>query len=297
VKDEYGLIQKILRKINPASSEYEKESKYVSISVDNYKDILSDILGIRILHLFKSDHAKIDDAIRDTFDIIGKPEVKYATGDSASDEENREDKYSYRQQKEGYRSVHYDISYRDDRDLILFELQVRSVFEHGFAEIDHQIRYPNLSNVTMLSNVAALFSKVTGLSDEVATYFEYFKKEYEDLNSTIQDLTEKNTELANKISNIDKAGIIEHAVVDSQSNPHSNSVIWGPQGAPTGSAQIHATVAYTLGQNANNDNNYQQVSMAHSFDVSKLIDSRNYAEKIKDIDSDKKSDHENSTDR
>lgn len=210
----------------------------MSIDIDNYKGMISDILGIRILHLFKSDHVEIDNAIRDTFEVIGKPEVKYATGDSASNEKNRDDKYSYKHQKEGYRSVHYDISYRDDRDLILFELQVRSVFEHGFAEIDHQIRYPNLSNVTMLSNVAALFSKVTGLSDEVASYFEYFKKEYTDLQSTIQALTEKNTELTNKLSSIDKANIFENAVVDSKSLPNSNSVIWGPQGAPTGSIQL-----------------------------------------------------------
>ena len=45
----------------------------------------------------------------------------------------------------GYRSVHYLLKSLPGKRVHIAELQVRTLFEEGWSEIDHQVRYPRLS--------------------------------------------------------------------------------------------------------------------------------------------------------
>lgn len=57
-----------------------------------------------------------------------------------------------------YRSIHYIIRYKD----LYFEIQVRTLFEEGWLEFDHRIKYPyNQSNKKKQEFLAILNSIVT----------------------------------------------------------------------------------------------------------------------------------------
>ena len=59
LKETSHLLEKIVRK------RAAKEKKYINISVDNYFSIVTDLIGIRALHLFKDEYLAIDSSIRE----------------------------------------------------------------------------------------------------------------------------------------------------------------------------------------------------------------------------------------
>jgi len=61
VKDPIHLLTKIVRKRKEAIKEKNNKSKYLSINVKNYKEIITDLVGLRAIFLFKH-HWKIVDS-------------------------------------------------------------------------------------------------------------------------------------------------------------------------------------------------------------------------------------------
>jgi len=59
-KDSEHLIEKIIRKTPERREKYGKDFKF---TVDNYSDEITDLLGIRVIHLFKEDWEKIHDFV------------------------------------------------------------------------------------------------------------------------------------------------------------------------------------------------------------------------------------------
>ena len=70
----------------------------------------------------------------------------------------------------GYRSVHYLLKLQPEKQLHLVELQVRTLFEEGWSEIDHQIRYPNLTDNPYLAEFLTIFNRLAGSADEMGTF-------------------------------------------------------------------------------------------------------------------------------
>lgn len=100
-----------------------------------YKDILdiTDLCGVRIICYFSDEVDKIADSIREIFLV---------------DEENSIDKREMMQATQfGYLSLHYICSLRPEdgyeKELteIRFEIQIRTVLQHAWAEIEHDLGY------------------------------------------------------------------------------------------------------------------------------------------------------------
>ena len=73
VKKPTHLIEKIIRK--------GQKYKDRNISVDNYKEIVTDLIGIRVLHLFKDDWQNIHHEILNLWDTKETPQVNIRRGD------------------------------------------------------------------------------------------------------------------------------------------------------------------------------------------------------------------------
>ncbi len=119
VKDESSLVKKIEK----------KGHKYNSIN-----DI-TDLIGIRIITYFEDDVDKIAKIIEKEFKI---------------DIDNSIDKRKKDYDKFGYQSLHYIISISSDRSNLpeykkykhlKAEIQIRSVLQHAWAEMEHDIGY------------------------------------------------------------------------------------------------------------------------------------------------------------
>ena len=136
IKDPEHLIEKIIRG--------KMEKPRLSINIDNYGCIVNDLVGVRTLHLFKEDWEAIHRFIVKTWELKQNPVANI----SAQDSERLVEKY----QENGceiiehpyeYRSVHYVILFeRSKSQKIPVEIQVRTILEEAWSEIDHLVRYP-----------------------------------------------------------------------------------------------------------------------------------------------------------
>src|SRR5262249_2696289 len=70
----------------------------------------------------------------------------------------------------GYRSVHYVCSTQPLQRKVLAEIQVRTIFEEGWSEVDHRVRYPNYSNDQLVAYFLTIFNRLAGSADEMGTF-------------------------------------------------------------------------------------------------------------------------------
>lgn len=144
IKDELRLIEKINRVNN------EIEAGTPSITEKNYQKRVGDLLGVRIICLRLSDVEKIEAYLKllseeNILYFVKGPEQKRSfilPGDTGvSIPEDTGMRYT------GYSSIHYQIKLGENSDAppelkdFLFELQLRTIIEEAWSEIDHKYRY------------------------------------------------------------------------------------------------------------------------------------------------------------
>lgn len=189
VKDPEHLLAKIVRK------KQENYRKYRKLDKTNYEKFLTDLIGIRCLVLFKSDWKSFHSYIMSKFENDANLYIK----DSLVDfDENEEHYYLAEKPKvhirngdsreiydgllspdcvidgKVYRSVHYIIKYKG----VYLEIQVRTLFEEGWGEVDHTIVYPYFQKDPILKEYTELLNRLSGLADEMSDFF-YRVKELE----------------------------------------------------------------------------------------------------------------------
>lgn len=168
IKDSAHLMAKILRK------QLQQSPKYQDISVDNYAAIITDLIGIRVLHLFKDDALILDHYIREKYHFYETPTCFYRLGDDTS--YLSDERFVKKVHDIGYRSIHYIIETGDKDDRVYVEIQMRTLFEEGWSEIDHIIRYPNLSDDPDIEHFLKLFNSSASFADEMANSIRIIKK-------------------------------------------------------------------------------------------------------------------------
>ena len=168
------LIEKIIR----------KGKKYVDrgISVETYKKIVTDLIGIRVLHLFKDDWRGIHEDIMNLWEIRETPQINIRRGDynvAQLQESISELNCEIVVRDHGYRSVHYLIGIPVTRkDEILVEIQVRTVFEEAWSEIDHLMRYPYDVDNPIITEYLGIFNRIVGSADEMGTFIKKMKSQF-----------------------------------------------------------------------------------------------------------------------
>ncbi|THJ32398.1 addiction module component [Lampropedia aestuarii] len=175
VKDPSHLIEKIIRK-KASDADFKDEddsepSKYKNLNINNYHEIITDLIGIRALHLFKDDCFNINDEISRLWEKAESPVAYVRSGDSDS----IIDKYKFhgldvKDHPAGYRSVHHVVKARPLNRDIYFEIQIRTIFEEGWSEIDHKVRYPNFSNDQQIMYFLGIFNRLAGSADEMGGF-------------------------------------------------------------------------------------------------------------------------------
>lgn len=93
----------------------------------------------------------------------------------------------------GYRSLHYLIKSKPDKQEVVAEIQVRTIFEEGWSEIDHRIRYPYDTDNPILKYYLVLFNRLAGNADEMGSFVRFLTNELDQINNLHQkELHEKN---------------------------------------------------------------------------------------------------------
>jgi len=188
IKNPEHLIEKIIRK--------KVENQSWDITIANYKDEVTDLIGIRALHLFKEDWEIIHDFICKTWNQKGKPVANFRKGDAEEiinfykkkDCETNEHQF-------GYRSVHYLLETQPTSIKHIVEIQVRTIFEEAWAEIDHTVRYPyNLDN-EVFYRFLLILNRLAGSADEMGSFIIMLQNDLSLREKELNEKTEENQRL------------------------------------------------------------------------------------------------------
>lgn len=168
IKDSKHLVRKIIRKLTDG----EPVEKYKTISVDNYKNIITDLIGVRAIYLFKSDWQIVHEHIRSRWNLKENEKVViyHRNGDDLRMYSGYPDCIK-EQHAHAYRSIHYIIPVAHIQSKQVFcEIQSRTIFEEGWSEIDHKVRYPDFSEDENLKGYLQIFNRLAGGADEMGDY-------------------------------------------------------------------------------------------------------------------------------
>lgn len=155
VKDRDSLENKIIR----------KNDKY------KYLSDITDIVGVRIITYFDDEVDQIATMIEEEFDI---------------DQNNSVDKRKIDNDKFGYRSLHYVAKLKKDRINLSeyssygtqkFEFQIRTILQHSWAEIEHDLGYKGEFEIP--STAKRTFYRVAALLEQADIEFVKLKSTIE----------------------------------------------------------------------------------------------------------------------
>lgn len=201
VKNAEHLIEKIIRK--------KMENPEREITVDTYLTEITDLIGIRVLHLFKDEWSAIHQNILNTWDLKEQVVAYYRTGDDIRVFE--ENACTPKEHRSGYRSIHYTIKCQLTKLETYAEVQVRTIFEEAWSEIDHTVRYPYDMNNPLLGQYLLIFNRLAGSADEMGSfilnlrnYFQKIQEENQKINQEKEKATQQLQETINKLKISDK---------------------------------------------------------------------------------------------
>lgn len=172
VKEPDHRIAKIIRKT--------LERPHVGITAENFASRITDLLGLRILHLFKEDWIPIHDFIVSAWELAEPPPANVRKGDGEwVIQAFAERGCAIHEHRFGYRSVHYVIRLQPSNGPRVAEIQVRTIFEEAWGEIDHRMRYPYEMGNPMLARFLESFNRLAGHADEMGSFIRFLKAERE----------------------------------------------------------------------------------------------------------------------
>lgn len=177
IKEPDHLIEKIIRKRST------NDLKYRSMTTSDYYKYITDLIGCRILLVYKHDWEKVHDYLVGVFPddpslyidenqyalsydvapsiaFMAEPPVAHMRlGDPEiypPSMQIERDRY--------YRSLHYIIRYEE----YYIELQVRTLFEEAWGEVDHDVLY---KDNPYLVDFSKLINRISGAGDAMSSYF------------------------------------------------------------------------------------------------------------------------------
>lgn len=170
VKDAEHLIEKIIRK--------RQSNPNRIITIKNYREQITDLVGLRVLHLFKEDWVQIHEEIKSCWHLHENATANIRQGDSNEYiAQFRKEGLEVKYHDAGYRSIHYLVAFNPQKETVIAEIQVRTIFEEAWSEIDHCTRYPYAINDKAIGGLLLIFNRLVGSADELGSYIKKLSEE------------------------------------------------------------------------------------------------------------------------
>lgn len=190
-------LESLLVKIISKRSEFIRDERniYNAVSDENYRDIFSDLVGIRLIlsyrgqwndmhreivklfpypsdGVFEDDGRFLPHPLDGSNLMVERPVAYYCPGDDVSIYDNADIEKEIKES--GYRSVHYTVSFHG----VYVEIQVRTIYDEAWSDCNHSYVYKKDSHVSHealkeLSDILGLFTRASdGLNDIMHDVFE-----------------------------------------------------------------------------------------------------------------------------
>jgi putative GTP pyrophosphokinase len=159
IKDPDHLRDKLIRKWQEAKA----RGKNFSINKNNLFVKVNDLAGFRILHLYTRQFQHIDECLKRIFAeqlyrVVEGPSAR--TWDDESRQYFRSINTRFIKSSTLYTSVHYVIS-PNQRTTYNCEIQVRTLAEELWGEVDHTLNYPHESESVSCREQIKVLARVT----------------------------------------------------------------------------------------------------------------------------------------
>ncbi len=183
VKDPYHLIEKIIRKRST------NDVKYGDMLASDYYKYITDLIGCRILLVYKRDWEKVHNHLTSFFPNDASRYIDCNHFASSYDAADASTSHPYMAEppvahtrlgdpeiyqnklkvlnNHYYRSLHYVLRY----GTYYVEIQVRTLFDEAWGEVDHDVLYPYHKSDKVLVGFSQLLNRVAGTGDEMSAYF------------------------------------------------------------------------------------------------------------------------------
>ncbi|WP_420476523.1 (p)ppGpp synthetase [Noviherbaspirillum sp. ST9] len=162
LKDPDHLAEKIARKLSDPDAE--------PITTDNFFSRITDLSGVRVLHLYQDQfpkiHEFIDRKIREGDWYLAETPKAYSW-DPEAREFFEKLGLEVKLKESHYTSIHYLIKPKPD-SIVCCEIQVRTLFEEIWGEIDHTINYPSPSQSRACKEQLRVLSKLVSTGTRLA---------------------------------------------------------------------------------------------------------------------------------
>jgi ppGpp synthetase/RelA/SpoT-type nucleotidyltranferase len=173
LKDSSRLKEKIERK---------ESQKGITITKDSFFNEITDLIGVRVMHLYFDQfhliHKEIIKQVENGEWVLFEQPKAYTWDPETEELFNKLGITTTR--KDSYTSVHYVIKPNSKDNMFCCEIQVRTLFEEIWGEIDHLINYPNKTKSIACSEQLRVLSKFastgTRLADSIFRSYNDHKK-------------------------------------------------------------------------------------------------------------------------
>jgi ppGpp synthetase/RelA/SpoT-type nucleotidyltranferase len=173
MKHRVKSIESLRRKVTQRAIEAKRSKQHLNIAPDNLFEVVTDLAGIRIIHLHTDQIGAIHAALLDFFDQERLRLVEDPTANCWDGEfESLFAKFGIRSRSRDsmYTTIHYVVE-ANKRTKITCEVQVRTLMDEVWGEVSHRVNYPEESSSQacrdQLKVLARLTSGCTRLVDSI----------------------------------------------------------------------------------------------------------------------------------
>ena len=182
-------VKSRLKDLEPLREKIQRKSSVEDpITPENIFDRITDIAGVRVLHLYQAQFTQIHGAINqklDSQDWILYEQPKAFTWDPESQDFFADHGLSVEVRESLYTSIHYVIKPREDSP-VSCEIQVRTLFEEIWGEIAHLVNYPEPTDSVACREQIGVLARLVGagsrLADSIFRIYSDEKITHEDSN-------------------------------------------------------------------------------------------------------------------
>lgn len=179
LKDPDHLRYKLVRKIRKA----QEEGKGFDINIKNLFSKINDLAGFRIIHLHTTQFEEINQELKKICNeqawVVQEGPIARSWDDEYRDY-FRQIKVDVNDSPDFYTSVHYVIK-ANSTNPVTCEIQVRTLMEEVWGEVNHTINYPDKSKSFSCREQIKVLARVTSSSSRLvdsifSTYSEFNSK-------------------------------------------------------------------------------------------------------------------------
>lgn len=185
IKTVDSLLAKVIVKRHEQLGD--KDKPYYRIDGSNYKELITDIVGVRLIINYRGFWKEIHEQMIQMFpysdiekyssvktlphpengeNLLAEiPKAYYAEGDDISGYEELGDLIEPKQHEMGYRSIHYVVSYKGT----YMEIQVRTIYDEAWSDCDHNYVYKKdeKNSNSALCEMSKILCQMTNVSSDI----------------------------------------------------------------------------------------------------------------------------------